>query len=270
MNALLLAILLCDPTAIEFAWAQATADVPAEVSIVAPKVEPQKTPETRQVWKQTGTQTVKQCHRGRPCTYVEVPVYGYVTEQVPVDAASEYATPLDSCERILEYLRPQSRKTLLDLGSGDGRMVVEWARWLGYPAIGIESDPQRVAQARAFAASRGVSHLVTIIEGDFTKIDWPVADVIFVYQFPDVMAEVSDRIKAADRVVSFSHQVPGLAMQSHNGGEFYSWTRPKPGVQKPVAYWDGRAYTAPVCNKRGCTMCAAIRAQLQSSATAVR
>lgn len=243
---------------------------------------------TRQVTKYRSVR-VKHCN-GRRCWYTTEQQPYTVTEQVLVEqpiavpipsggwagpfksmdevnrwnqqSADQYSTPLDAGNRILSYLKPTSRQTLLDLGSGDGRMVVEWARWTGYPAIGIESDPYRVAQSHALAERKGVSHLVTFIEGDFTKIAWPAADVIYLYQFPDVMAEVSDRLKHYDRVVSFSHEVPGLAMQSHNGGEFYSWRKPQPVRSRPVAYWNGRAYTAPVCNKPGCTMCATIRAQL--------
>jgi precorrin-6B methylase 2 len=280
MYALLLIAAFCGQFELELALALTTPQQEQQNVITDHELQPEVpdlTPEpprfvSKQVQRSETYYAPKYC-RGRICGYIPKTRTWTETVQVPVSqqptntsqissSADTYATPLDAAKRILESMWTGSRATLLDLGSGDGRMVVEWARWTGSPAIGIESDPKRVAQSRAFAESRGVSHLVTFIEDDFTKIAWPAADVIYLYQFPDVMVEVAGRLKHYDRVVSFSHEVPGLAMKSHNGGEFYSWRKLQPIQSKPVAYWNGRAYTAPVCNKPGCTMCATIRAQL--------
>lgn len=92
MNALLLAILLCDPTAIEFAWAQATADAPAEVSIVAPKVEPQEIPATRQVTKYRLVRQRYNC-RGGQCSYRWVKQAYTVTVNVPAESATKETSP---------------------------------------------------------------------------------------------------------------------------------------------------------------------------------
>lgn len=92
MTALLLAILLCDPTAIEFAWAQATADVPAEVSIVAPKVEPQKAPATRQETRYRWVRQRYNC-RGGQCSYRMVRQSYTVTVQVPAASAAKTSWP---------------------------------------------------------------------------------------------------------------------------------------------------------------------------------
>lgn len=272
MTTLLLTLaLLCGQFDDELAIAIAiNAPQPAQQSVVTePELQPEVpdlTPEpefiTRTVQKSRKVMKPKYCGRGKICGWYEATEYYTETEKVPASSVSAdaYATPLDAGGRILEYLRPSSPQTFLDLGSGDGRMVVSWAVRFGYPAIGIESDPKRVALARNFARIKGVSHLVTIIEGDFTKMDWPAADVIYIYQFPDVLSEVSGRLKNADRVVSFAHSIPGLSMIEH--GDFYSWQKQKPIVQHPVAFWDGRAYTGPLCNKANCAMCNSIRSQL--------
>lgn len=231
------------------------------------------------------SETRQQCQFDRfgrkiGCKMVTVQVPYTVQERVLVrqeptnigqisNSADTYATPLDAATRILDYLRPTSPKTLLDLGSGDGRMVVEWARWTGHPAIGIEQDPYRVKQSRNFAKLKGVEQQAKFVQGDYTQMDWPRADIVYVYQFPDDLAAVRDKLTQYDHVVSYMHEIPGLQMTSHNGGEFYSWRKPRPVQQavsakpsRPVAWYGGKPFYAPVCNKRGCSMCANIRSQL--------
>lgn len=228
--------------------------------------------ETRQVEKLRFVRVPRLC-KGRICGYTLKQERYTAMERVPVttQAADDYATPLDAAKRILEFMRPSSRAVLLDLGSGDGRMVVEWSRWTGYPAVGIEQDPQRVALSREFARRRGVAHLATFIEGDYTTVDLPEADIIYVYQFPEDLAAVKDKLRQYPLVVSYAHQVPGLSMTSHNGGEFYSWRKsePKPVAKSiPSTWYGGKLYTPynlPMGGRCNCfPMCQTIKNALRA------
>lgn len=241
-----------------------------EQSVIAEPEVPDLTPEpqytTRQVTKYRSVR-VKHCD-GRRCWYTTEQRPYIVTERVPVaesQPATDYATPPEIGNRILTHLNPRRDEIFLDVGSGDGRFVIEAACRFGCRAIGIELDPGRIAIARAAAERRGVSHLVTFIEGDFTKVDWPKADVGYAYLFPEDLQAVKDRLLKLNRFATFAHEVPGVAMQQH--GDFYSWRAPQVSVAKnsqPVAWYNGRAYTHPVCNKSNCSMCNWIRSQLAS------
>lgn len=238
---------------------------------------------TRQVVKYR-TVRVKHCN-GRRCWYTTEQQPYTVTEQVPVNSqaildnsADTYGTPLDVGGRIIECMRSTGLKSLADLGSGDGRMVVNWAIKTGYPAVGIEQDAGRVAIARNWARSRGVSHLATIIEGDFNQVAPPAADIVYVYQFPEDMAKIRDKLTQYKLIVSYAHEIPGLAMTSHNGGEFYSWRKPQSVVhaeapQRAEVVYGGKLYwwespsrhNLPKGGRCNCSpMCQTIKAGLRA------
>lgn len=172
----------------------------------------------------------------------------------PVVYTSDYATPQDSVDRMLAQLKPQSSEVFLDVGSGDGRVVIAAARDYGCRAYGIERDHDRVLLARRNAEAAGVSDLVTIIEGDFNEVDWPDADVGFAYLFPVDLAPIRDKLLRLDRFATFAHQVPDLPMWSY-GEDFYVWD-----YDQAFVMWQGQARTGRVCNRPNCTMCNAIAA----------
>src|SRR5690554_1835620 len=61
-------------------------------------------------------------------------------------------TPFEVVDRMLEMAEVKPDDYLIDLGSGDGRIVVSAVRdWNVRAALGIDLDPQRVAEARASA-----------------------------------------------------------------------------------------------------------------------
>lgn len=170
---------------------------------------------------------------------------------------SDYATPQHLVDGILAYLKPLPKEVFLDIGSGDGRVVITAAKNYGCHSIGIEQDPSKIALAQENAEKAGVSHLVTFIQGDFHTVQWPRADVGYVYLFSEDLSQIRTKLLSLDRFVSFAHQVPSLPMYSLFQGEAYFWD-----YNKVFTYYNGRVYTSPVCNKPTCTMDNYIRRQL--------
>ena len=70
------------------------------------------------------------------------------------------------------------------LGCGDGRIVIEAARRYGVRAVGIDIDPQRIAEANENARKEGVSHLVTFKNTDLFTTDISEATVVTLYLLP--------------------------------------------------------------------------------------
>lgn len=67
-------------------------------------------------------------------------------------------------DKMLEMVEIGSGDVLYDLGSGDGRIVMEAVKQYGVTAVGIEADPLRVLWSRMFIFFYGIQ--------DKTKIKW--------------------------------------------------------------------------------------------------
>ena len=75
---------------------------------------------------------------------------------------------------------------VIDLGSGDGRIVITAARRFGARGLGVEIVPDLVARSRAAAARAGVAERVEFREQDLFKTDLSAATVITMYLLPEV------------------------------------------------------------------------------------
>lgn len=150
----------------------------------------------------------------------------------------------------MSALNPKPHETFLDPGCGNGKAVILAALKYGCTGIGIESDPERIKEAIAYAEEAGVSDKVTFIEGDFNTMKWPDADVGYVYLFEENLADIRNKLLSLNRFASYSHQVPNLPMYSRNNSEFYTWD-----YNKAFAWWDGVAYTQRPKRGCNCPMC---------------
>lgn len=182
--------------------------------------------------------------------------------QLPVEAAP---TPFDEIERVLALL-PKPAVGFADFGCGaDARWCIAAAKRWGCRAIGVEIDKIRAATAKEQVRIAGLSHLVTIIEGDATTTDVQ-ADVGVAYLYTDVLEKLKPRIEKLKAFASYIHQPPGLAVTQN--GDSWIYVQPQPvGPRVASASWNGRTYSAPVCNSQRCAMCNDIRAQLSAATT---
>jgi SAM-dependent methyltransferase len=106
--------------------------------------------------------------------------------------------------RMFEMARVTADDYLIDLGSGDGRMVIGAAK-LGAQALGIEFDPRMIALARKNAAKAGVSDRATFREGDFYETDLSEATVIALFLRKDINIALRPKIlnmRPGSRVIS--------------------------------------------------------------------
>lgn len=114
-------------------------------------------------------------------------------------------TPNAVVDAMLEIADVGPRDRLLDLGSGDGRIVITAARRWGTPGLGVEIDPTLVEKARDNAQRAGVAHLARFAAEDLFKIDLSQASVITMYLLPDVnllLRPRLQRLKPGTRIVS--------------------------------------------------------------------
>ena len=106
---------------------------------------------------------------------------GAAVRQPGQNLAPYVPTPYDVVNRMLELAGVTRDDVVYDLGCGDGRIVITAAERFGARGVGIDYDPERIAEARANAARRGVQDLVTFIQQDAMEADVSEATVVTLY-----------------------------------------------------------------------------------------
>jgi SAM-dependent methyltransferase len=120
-------------------------------------------------------------------------------------------SPPEVVDRILRLAEPKSGETLIDLGSGDGRIVIEAARRFGVRGLGVEIDPSLVARSRENARRAGVESLVRFEAQDLFESDLRGASIVTLYLLPEVNLKLMPRLlqdlKPGARVVSHDYDM---------------------------------------------------------------
>jgi SAM-dependent methyltransferase len=117
-------------------------------------------------------------------------------------------TPEDAVAKMLDmaYVGPQD--TVIDLGSGDGRIAIAAVRdRKAARATGVDIDPERIAEARANAEQAGVQDRVRFVRQNLFETDISKATVLTMYLLPDVNLKLRPRI--------LSNLAPGTRVVSH-------------------------------------------------------
>lgn len=144
------------------------------------------------------------------------------------------ATPEAVVAGMLEMAQVGPEDVLYDLGSGDGRIPIAAAKAHGIRAVGIDIDPERIAEARANAKAAGVQHLVTFRQADLFTSDFSEASVVTLYLLdtlnerlrPKLLAE----LKPGTRIVSHAFRMGDWkpeAQKMIDGNLIYLWTIPE-------------------------------------------
>lgn len=106
---------------------------------------------------------------------------------------------------MLELAAVRAKDRLIDLGSGDGRIVIAAAQRFGTRGLGVEIVPDLVARSRANAAKAGVADRADFREQDLFATDLSPYTVITMYLLPDVNLLLRPKLlglKPGTRVVS--------------------------------------------------------------------
>jgi len=118
-------------------------------------------------------------------------------------------TPQVVVDRMLDMAQLKSGETVIDLGSGDGRIMIEAARKYGARGFGVEIDPKLVKISNERAVKAGVADRVKFLQQDLFKTDFHEANVLTLYLLPDVNLALRPKIlaelKPGSRVVSHDY-----------------------------------------------------------------
>jgi len=133
-------------------------------------------------------------------------------------------TPPNVVDAMLGIAKVGSNDYLIDLGSGDGRIVIAAAKKFGARGFGVEIDGALVSNAQREAERQGVSGKVTFHASNLFITDISKATVLTMYLLPGINLRLRPRL--------FSELRPGTRIVSHDF-DMGNW-RPDDKLTLPV------------------------------------
>ena len=140
-----------------------------------------------------------------------------VTEETPY-----VQSPKVVVDTMLQIAGVHSGDFLIDLGSGDGRIVVTAAKEFKARGFGVDYDERLVKLANDNARKAGVSERASFFEQNVFKTDLGAASVITMYLLPEYNSVLKPRLLALK---------PGTRIVSHDYG-IDDW---QPDASKKIA-----------------------------------
>ncbi len=129
-------------------------------------------------------------------------------EQPPRLDVPYVPTPQEVVDRMLAIAKVSGKDFVMDLGCGDGRMLVTAASKFGSRGRGVDLNPVRIKEANANAQSAKVSDKVTFEVKNLFETSISDADVLTMYLLPSVNLQLRPRI--------FDEMKPGSRIVSHS------------------------------------------------------
>ncbi len=128
------------------------------------------------------------------------------------DGTTPYVvSPPEVVDRMLRLAEPRPGDYLIDLGSGDGRIVIEAARRFGTRGLGVDIEPRLVQLARDNARKAGVESLARFEVRDFFELDMRGANIVTAYLLPEVnlklMPRLLEQLKPGARIVTHDYDM---------------------------------------------------------------
>lgn len=127
-------------------------------------------------------------------------------------------TPQKVVDAMLAIGNAGPQDYLIDLGSGDGRIIITAAKRLGARGFGVEIDPRLVKFANQLAREQGVADRARFFEQDLFKTDLTKASLITMYLLPDVNIELRPKLLAlapGTRIVSHDYHLGDWRADQH-------------------------------------------------------
>lgn len=105
-------------------------------------------------------------------------------------------SPMPVVQRMLAVAEVGPSDVVYDLGCGDGRIVIAAAQRYGARGVGIDLDPERIAESRANARTAGVEHLVSFIQADAMAVDLRPATVVTLWMLQTLNLSLRPKLEA--------------------------------------------------------------------------
>jgi len=167
------------------------------------------------------------------------PVHGQEGQDAPW-----VVTPQALVDTMLDMAAVQPGERLLDLGSGDGRVVISAAQ-RGLHAVGVELDAGLVAMSSESAAEAGVADRTKFVQTDLFEYDFTDADVITFFLLPELTIRLRPtffNLRPGTRIVSNTWDMRG----TEENPEAPGWDPDETIVLDPCpGFCSAHAWTVP-------------------------
>lgn len=117
-------------------------------------------------------------------------------------------TPNEIVNEMLKLADVRPGDYLIDLGSGDGRIVITAAEKFGARGFGVDIDPELVKHANDMAAKAGVADRARFEQRDLFQMPLREATVLTLYLLPGIVTQLVPKI--------FAEMRPGARVVSHD------------------------------------------------------
>jgi hypothetical protein len=153
----------------------------------------------------------------------------------PVKDAGPYVpSPQSVVADMLRHADVVSTDYLIDLGSGDGRIVLTAAKVFGASGFGVEIKDELVKKSNEAAKNEGLADRVKFIKQDLFKIDISQATVITMYLLPDTVNLLKDKFLAELRPARASSRTTiRSAAGSRRSTCRWTWRTRSPSAASP-------------------------------------
>jgi ribosomal protein L11 methylase PrmA len=115
-------------------------------------------------------------------------------------------TKEEAVREMLKLADVKSSDVVYDLGCGDGRIVIAAAQAFGARGVGIDIDPERIAEANANAKKAGVEKRIRFEQKDLFQADIHEASVVTLFLLSSVNLKLRPKLladlKPGTRIVS--------------------------------------------------------------------
>lgn len=100
----------------------------------------------------------------------------------------------ETTKAIVDEVIKQAGKKVIDVGSGDGKVVLALAR-AGVDAYGIEINPMLVWRSRRAIRKQGLEHKAIITWGNMWRTDFSSYDIVIIYGIKHVMKKLGEKLE---------------------------------------------------------------------------
>jgi hypothetical protein len=152
-------------------------------------------------------------------------------------------TPQNVVDKMLDVAKVGPKDFVIDLGSGDGRMIITAAKKHGARGFGVDLDRRLVTLSNRLAAKAGVADRAAFYERDIYQTDVSPANVVTIYLLPEVNLMMRpillSKLKPGTRVVShdydmgewppdlaFTMDAPGKPVGREQKSKVFYWVVP--------------------------------------------
>lgn len=125
------------------------------------------------------------------------------------------SSPIQVIDVALDLADLNPKDVLVDLGCGDGEVLLRAAGKFGIFSIGFELDERLLKIAKRRIREAGLDHLVSLVKADLFQMDVSRFSLIYVYPFPSIIKRLSLKLlnecRHGTRIVVHDYPLEGVS-----------------------------------------------------------